>query len=103
MLVLTIPIKVGKKLEFIQCRFLWGEDEDKRRYHLIKWEEVKHPVELGRLGLRSLVDLNKARQGQWIWRLWEEDDSLWKKIIKAKWGVWGREATIENRTYGVGF
>lgn len=58
MSLLTMPVKVPKQLEAIRCRFLWGENKDKRRHHLVKWEE-KHSTELGGLCLRSLLDLNK--------------------------------------------
>lgn len=107
LLVLTIPAKVAKKLEAIQYRFLWGENKDKRRYHLVKWEEVKCPIELGDLGLGSLLDLNRTLLGKWIWRYWVRKDSLWKKIIKVKWGggsgvdISGK--TLENRNHGMGF
>lgn len=40
----TIPINIEKKLETIQCRFLWDDEENNRKYHLVKWEEIKKPV-----------------------------------------------------------
>lgn len=59
---LTIPVKVAKRLESIQCRFLWGDDMDKRRFHLVNWDEVKKPASSGGLGIKSLVQMNAALQ-----------------------------------------
>lgn len=56
--VLTIPVKIARRLQAIQSRFLWGDSEDRRRYHLVRWEEIKKPLKLGGLGLTSLVKLN---------------------------------------------
>lgn len=40
--VLTILVKMAKKLEAIQSILLWGDEEDRRKYHLVKWEELKN-------------------------------------------------------------
>lgn len=42
--ILTIPVSIANKLEKFQCRFLWGDEEGSRKYHLVRWEEVKKPV-----------------------------------------------------------
>lgn len=44
----------------IQCRVLWGDEEGKRRYHLMKWGDVKKLIWEGGLDLRSLGDMNTA-------------------------------------------
>lgn len=36
LLVLTILMKVAKRLEAIQRKFLWGDEEGMRKYHLVK-------------------------------------------------------------------
>lgn len=65
---LTIPVSIAKRLETIQCRFLWGDGEDMEKYHLVRWLEIKKPPKMGGLGIRSLVEMNKALQGKWLWR-----------------------------------
>lgn len=62
--LLTIPIKVAKRLETIQNRFLWSDVEDNRKYHVVMWSEVKLPVERGGLGVRSLFEMNLTLQGK---------------------------------------
>lgn len=40
---LTIPVKVVRRLEAIQCHILWDDEEGRRRFHLVKWKDVKLP------------------------------------------------------------
>lgn len=40
----TIHVNVAKKLETIQCNFLWGDDEETNRFHLLKQDEIKRPL-----------------------------------------------------------
>lgn len=60
--IITILVNTAKKLETIQCKFLWGDDEENRKFHLVKWEEIKKPLKYGGLGTRSIVNLNVALQ-----------------------------------------
>lgn len=66
----------------------------------MKWEEVKHPVKLGGLGLRSLTVLNKSTSWKMGLGYWNEKNSLWKKIIDAKWVGRGTDGsfTLANKS-----
>lgn len=66
--VLKIPSKVAKKLGEIQCNFLWRGGENNKKFHLVSWTDVKQPFKDGGLEIRSLLNLNKALMGKWIWR-----------------------------------
>lgn len=88
---LTIPGKVSKRLERIQCNFLCGDEDSKKKFHLVNWEEVKSPIKSGGLSLRSLKILNKALHGKWAWRYWNDTNSLWKKVVDCKWNLKGRQ------------
>lgn len=41
----------------------------------------------GGLGIRPLRHINNALLGKWFWRLGEDDHSLWRQIIVAKYSV----------------
>lgn len=71
----------------IQCRFLWGDVDGRRKFHLVVWKELKKPIALDGLGIRLLVEMNEALQGKWLWSFMIEEDVLWRKIIAAKFGV----------------
>ncbi|CAH9123754.1 unnamed protein product [Cuscuta epithymum] len=56
----TLPRKVINTLEKKMAAFLWGSYNDKHKYHWVKWSELCTPTEEGGLGLRSLIDLERA-------------------------------------------
>lgn len=102
--ILTVPAKVAKRLESIQCWFLWGDGESKRKYHLVQWRNVKLTFEEGGLGVRSIVEMNMALISKWLWRFWYEEGFLWRRVVEARWGV-RREVGSRSkmrRPYGVG-
>lgn len=39
------------------------------------------------MGIKPLKLVNQALLGKWLWRLREEGDSLWFKVVAAKYGV----------------
>lgn len=77
---------MAKRFETIQNRFLWGDAEDGRKYHLVKRSKVKLPVEKGGLGVRSFSEINLALQGKWIWRHMSDENFLQRMVIAARWG-----------------
>jgi hypothetical protein len=40
---------------------------------------------MGGLGLLSTRKMNIALLLKWVWKLYNEDDTIWSKIIKAKY------------------
>ena len=65
MSLFKIPIKVANRIEKLQCDFLWGGVGEEFKYHLVKWSKVCSPLLAGGLGLRKLVDFNRALLGKW--------------------------------------
>lgn len=56
--------------------------------NLFKWDVVCHEKIQGGLGLRNLVDLNKALLGKWIsGDLLSKPNCAWKRVIVLKYGL----------------
>lgn len=49
--------------------------------------EVCTPKTAGGLGIRPMRLMNNALLGKWLWRIENDTDSLWNRIITAKYGV----------------
>lgn len=49
--VFKCPVAVVEKLERIQSKFLWNDDIEKRKFHLVNWSQVCKPTEEGGLGV----------------------------------------------------
>jgi hypothetical protein len=55
------------------------------QYHLVNWPTVCRPKEVGGLGLLNTKKMNQALLLKWIWRLYQEEDTIWAKLIRAKY------------------
>ena len=60
----TIPKAVAVRLESIQKNFLWGSSEGSFKYPLVVWEKVCLLIEMGGLGIRSVVPFNQVLLGK---------------------------------------
>ena len=56
----ALPTKVCDTVDKIIRDFLWGSTEEKRRMHMVNWDTVTLPKELGGLGLHSMKYRNLA-------------------------------------------
>lgn len=75
----------------VQRAFLWGGDEHNTKIPWVSWSEICKNKEDGGLGIRDIGLFNKVLVEKWVWRLLEERESLWVKIIESKYGILGRE------------
>ncbi|GFS29053.1 hypothetical protein Acr_00g0005120 [Actinidia rufa] len=86
MSLFKMPITIAIQLEKLQRQFLWGDGEEKRKIHLIRWVSIARKKSMGRLGIRRLLAFNSALLAKWWWRFGTDKQSLWLKVIKAKFG-----------------
>ena len=76
---------VHAKLYSIRARFFWEGSGPSRKYHWLNWPAVCRPMECGGLGLVNTKTMNTALMLKWIWKLYQEDGSIWHLIVKAKY------------------
>ncbi|GJY49892.1 RNA-directed DNA polymerase, eukaryota, reverse transcriptase zinc-binding domain protein [Tanacetum coccineum] len=62
---------------------LGGGSSEKKNMAWIKWENVLASFEKGGLNIRSLKSFNLALLQKWRWRLVNNSDSLWARVIIA--------------------
>jgi hypothetical protein len=48
----------------MQRNFIWGDTEQKRRFHAVGWDKVAVPKCMGGLGMRNLNTMNVACLGK---------------------------------------
>ena len=99
-----MPKGVARRLEKLQRDFLWGGGSTEGKAHLVSWEKVCVSKEKGGLGLRKIVQLNKALLGKWVWRFASARDGMWKRVLVAKYGQedFGWRTKKANGPFGVG-
>ncbi|PNY15474.1 ribonuclease H [Trifolium pratense] len=76
---------VWKKLSSWKCHSAGGSVEPKK-VHWVKWDRVCKPKEEGGLGIRNLKLFNIALLGKWWWRLKNEKDLLWCRVLLGRYG-----------------
>lgn len=66
------------------CRYWWSQ-QDKDKMHWVAWEKMLQPKKDGGLGFRDLHHFNMAMLAKQVWWLINNPDSLWARILKAKY------------------
>ena len=56
-------------------------------FTLVSWKVISRSKMKGGLGIGNLRCKNKALLLKWLWRFPNEQDALWAKIIKSKFGL----------------
>lgn len=87
MQVQKFPTTVHKELDKCVRRCVWGSSEEKRTMHLITWEVLCRPKQRSSLGLKRAAFMNKALIAKLTWRLFTEEDAIWSRVLRAKYGL----------------
>lgn len=65
---------------------------------MIKWSKVRQSKDQSGLGIGPLKEMNRVLLGKSLWRLGDEADSLWKKVLFSKYvvfrGGWGTKTPL---------
>jgi hypothetical protein len=100
-----VPPGIISSIESLFKNFLWGGSDEAKKIHWVKWERVCKPKEEGGLGIKDLKLFNIALLGKWWWRLKNEDEALWHRVLVCRYGksldkvnikssIWWRDLNI---------
>ena len=87
MSIFKMPVRVANRLEKLQRDFFRGDGHENKKVHLINWDMVCKSKKNGGLGIGHMLDKNKSLLAKWVWRFGCETNSLWKKVLCARYGV----------------
>lgn len=87
MSLFKIPVAVANSIEKLQRQFLWGDLEDKKRVHLVKWDKITKSKEYGGLGVKRIMEHNSSLLAKWWWRFNKEKEALWVQVISRKYNL----------------
>ncbi|CAN1771029.1 Putative ribonuclease H protein At1g65750 [Linum perenne] len=80
-----LPGYVCEKIDQRIRDFVWGSDQGKRKIHLVNWDTICKPKDLGGLGLRSARHLNQAFLLKIAWGLLKRPSELWADLLLTKY------------------
>ena len=80
------PRGVIEEIIKLQRRFLWSGEVGKSPLALVAWDRLTLPKNLGGLNCGDLSHKNISLLFKWAWRLFHDPDSLWKIVIRDKYG-----------------
>lgn len=81
------PISVYKIIEQKMRKFLWEDTNDRGGSHLVRWDLITRPKEVGGLGIDKVNIANDALIGKWNWRYHKEPNHLWRRLIDSKYSA----------------
>lgn len=85
--VYILPVTVIKDLEKIFKRFLWSSGKSAKGKARVAWKYVCRPKDQGGLGFRPLKKWNEVLMVAQLWKIIDNEESLWVKwvnIVKLK-------------------
>jgi ribonuclease HI len=86
MMSTPIPKRCLHEIEKLQRGFIWGDNSEGRKVHLIGWDTLTLPKRLGGIGLRKLHIMNDACIMKLGWSLLQGKESLWAQVLLGKYG-----------------
>jgi hypothetical protein len=82
-----LPDITHQQMDSVRSKFLWRGDEDKFKYHMVKWDNVFFPKDFGGgMGVINTRRMNEALLSRWIWRIIKnrENDAC-VKLLRSKY------------------
>ncbi|KAK2641042.1 hypothetical protein Ddye_022805 [Dipteronia dyeriana] len=85
--IFKLPSGVARTIEKLKRSFFWGDEVVKKKYHAVSWEVLCKSKKLGGLGIGRMDDKNRSLLAKWIWRFGFKENTLWRRVICAKYGL----------------
>ncbi|KAL6209859.1 hypothetical protein ACLB2K_020798 [Fragaria x ananassa] len=93
--------------------FWWGSNETGNNIHWKSWQFLGLPKEKGGMGFRDLHEFNLALIAKQAWRLTNDPNSLWARVLKGRYypnccfvvakkgyrASWGWSSLLEARDF----
>ena len=80
----------------------WAGENNKQKYHMVKWFEICKPKVQGGLGVISSKRMNIALLSKWLWQIQTEEGGMWLQIIRRKY-LRGQPPAFASRAGGSQF
>ena len=80
-----LPKTTHKNLDRIRGNFFWQGASDDFKYHMAKMDTICRPKNQGGLGMINTKHMNDSLLVKWIWKILKGPNTIWYKLLKAKY------------------
>ncbi|XP_011627183.1 uncharacterized protein LOC105421445 [Amborella trichopoda] len=103
MSLIQMPASMGRKLEKMMRDFLWGSNDDHRKFHLVRWDKVCTPKREGGLDIQNVRKFNEVLLCKWWWRSIISKDQLRDLALAFQigWDLFGYAAEGFRDNYSI--
>ncbi|CAL1375573.1 unnamed protein product [Linum trigynum] len=81
----VLPVSVCDTIDRKVRAFIWGAEDGASKTHLVNWETICKPKELGGLGMRSARALNLSYIMKLGWAFLNKSEELWIRVLQGKY------------------
>ncbi|CAN0838345.1 Putative ribonuclease H protein At1g65750 [Linum grandiflorum] len=85
MQTVVLPATICQNIDKRVCSFIWGSCQGEKKMHLIDWDTICQPKELGGLDIRSAQEMNEAYMVKLVWGMFTHPDELWAQVLGTKY------------------
>ena len=78
-------IKVCEEVNKLVRDILWGSTMDKKKMHLVGWNKVTNPINLGGLGIFDMKARNAALLAKLCWQIASSPEMSWAQMLTYKY------------------
>ncbi|QHO14151.1 Putative ribonuclease H protein [Arachis hypogaea] len=83
---MKISMSICDKIDSIYKNFVWGGADLERKPYLLSWDKLCLPKNQGGLDFRPAKVTNNANLMKLAWKLVQNKEELWVKVIRSKYG-----------------
>lgn len=69
----------------VRSRFFWAKEQGRQKYHMVKWEHICSPKEVGGLGVINTKVMNWCLMAKWAWKILRGQGGLWLSVFSNKY------------------
>lgn len=80
-----LPAATCEHIDKLNMNFLWCDSLERKKIHLINWDQICKPLKERGLGIQDTKTNNLSNLSKVGWKLIENDNWLWAKVLNAKY------------------